>query len=158
MGFQEDLANARALKYATTFNQKILGVGCDVDVVVNLDSGDVNATVSMRPFLRSNPAFRIPLENLKAIANAVESAKANVKLLDDLAEGAGNHQLQYHYGGADLIVIKPPKKEAKAVLTIGAFSIESELGKMSIDEITKAISVCESLISKVKKKVKPAIG
>ena len=158
MGFQEDAANAKALKYATTFDQKLLGVGCDVDVVVNLDSGEANATVSMRPFLRSSPAFQISLENLKAIANAVGSAKANVKLLDDLVEGAGDHQLQYQYGGASLTVVKPPKKEAKAVLTIGTFSRESELSKLSADEITKAISTCESLIAKVKKKVNPAKG
>jgi hypothetical protein len=153
MSLQDDSANAKSLKYATTFDEKLLGVGCDVDVTVSLVTGDAVAAVSMRPLLRSSPAFQISLDNLKAIAAAVESAKTNFKLLESKVDGAEDHQLQYHYGGASLTVAKPTQKPAKAVLTIGSFSRESDLEKLSIEEISKAVSTCEELISKVKQKV-----
>ena len=153
MSLVDDSVNAKSLKYATTFDEKLLGVGCDVDVVVSLETGDALATVSMRPFLRSSPAFQISLDNLKAICAAVASAKTNAKLLESKVEGAEDHQLQYHYGGASLTVVKPTQKPAKAVLTIGSFSRESELEKLSTEEISKAVSTCEELIAKVKQKV-----
>lgn len=155
MSYQEAAAFGRALKYATTFDEKLFGVRCDVDIVVNLDTGESFASLGMRPFLRSSPVFQISLENLKAVAAAVSSAKVNAKLLESMVEGAGDHQLQYEYGGASLTVVQPPKKVAKAVLTIGAFARESDLEKLSVDELDKAISTCEGLMSKVKKKVLP---
>lgn len=156
MGLQADLANTRALKYATTFDEKLLGAGCDVDVVVDIETGDAVATVAMRPFLRSSPVFQISLDNLRSIHAAVVSAKTNANLLEKMADGAGDHQLQYEHAGAALTVIKLPKKEAKAVLTIGSFTQESELSKLSVDEIEKAISTCERLMSKAQAKVSVA--
>ena len=153
MGEQEDYASAKSLKYATTFDEKLLGVGCDVDVVVNVDTGETSASVSMRPFLRSSPVFQISLENLKAISSAVKSAKAKAKLLESLVDGAGDHQLNYTYGGASLIVVQPPKKKPKAVLTIGSFSREADLDKLSDAELAEAIAITEKLAAKVKAKV-----
>ena len=153
MGIQEDNANAKALRYATTFDEKLLGVGCDVDIVVNLDTGEALSWVSMRPFLRSSPAFRISLDNLKAIRDAVNSAKSNAKLLESMADGAVDHQLQYHYGGASLTVVQRPLKAAKAVLTIGSFNLESDLGKLSIEDLNDAIATCESKMVKVIAKI-----
>ena len=102
--------NTTGLKYATSFDEKILGVGCDVEVVVDLDSGEASATVAMRQFLRSGPAFRIGAKDLASIAAAVKAAKDRVGLLESLAEGALDHQLNYSSGGASLIVVHPKGK------------------------------------------------
>lgn len=50
------------IKYATSFDEKLLGVGCEV--VVDIESSVAQACVEMRSFLRSTPAIRITLENL----------------------------------------------------------------------------------------------
>ena len=57
MSYQEAAAFGRALKYATTFDEKLFGVRCDVDIVVNLDTGESFASLGMRPFLRSSPVL-----------------------------------------------------------------------------------------------------
>jgi hypothetical protein len=156
MGFEEESTAANSLKYATTFDEKLFGAGCDVDVVVNLVTGDTIATVSMRPFFRSSPVFQISLANLTAISEAVSAAKAHSNLLETLVEGAGDHQLQYQHGGASLTVVKPPKKTASAVLSIGSFTRESDLSELSVEELTKAITTCDRLIGLVKAKVNAA--
>jgi hypothetical protein len=145
--------NATGLKYATSFDEKILGVGCDVEVVVDLDSGEASATVAMRQFLRSSPAFRIGAKDLASIAAAVKVAKDRVGLLESLAEGALDHQLNYSSGGASLIVVHPKGKSARFVLTIGMFNQEGGIDSLSSAEIDAAVKRVEELKALARAKV-----
>ena len=153
MGNQDNSAATQGLKYATRFDQKLLGTGCDVDVTVDLVSGQARAVVRMRALLRSSPAFEIALPDLKAVAAAIQTAKAKVKLLDALVDGADDHQFNYDQSGASLIVVKPPKKDAMAVLTIGSFNRECALADLSDKELTQAISTIEALVARVQGKL-----
>lgn len=147
-------SGARAgLKYATTFDEKILGVGCDVDVVVDLGTGAASATIAMRQFLRSSPAFRIAARDLEAIAEAVKTAKASIKLLDSLADGALDHQLNFSVGGASLIVVHPKGKSARYVLTVGMFNAEGDIAEISSEEIDAAVKRISELTKQVSSKV-----
>ena len=127
------------LKYATTFDKKILGVGCDVEVVVDIESGEASATVAMRQFLRSSPASRIDAEDLSAIAAVVKSVRGRVGLLDSTVDGATDHQLNYSSGGATLVVVHPKGRPPRFVLTIGMFNKEGEIDSLSADEIDAAV-------------------
>jgi len=146
--------NATGLKYATSFDEKILGVGCDVEVVVDLDSGEVSAIVAMRQFLRSSPAFRICEKDLASIAAAVKAAKDRVGLLASLAEGALDHQLNYSSGGASLIVVHPKGKSARFVLTIGMFNQEDGIDSLSSAEIDAAVKRVDELKALARAKVR----
>jgi len=141
------------LKYATTFDEKLFGKGCDVDVIVDLESGEASATVAMRPFLRSNPPFRISSEDLAALAQAVKLVGPRSSLLDALAEGALDHQLSYSTGGATLIVVHPKGRSARYTLSIGMFQKEGELGEPIGAEIEAAVKRTEELKAKVLAKV-----
>jgi hypothetical protein len=144
---------SRALRYATSFDEKLLGVGCNVEIVVEIESGEAKAVIEMRSFLRSSPAFRISISDMRSILAAVRTAKTNVKLLESMVEGAEAHQLNYSCGGASLIVVQPPGKKAKAVLSIGQFSRESDLDQLSDQEVVDAISRVEALQAKTVQKV-----
>lgn len=137
--------NATGLKYATSFDEKILGVGCDVEVVIDVDSKEVSATVAMRQFLSSSPAFRIGAKDLASIAAAVKAAKDRIGLLESLAEGALDHQLNYSSGGASLIVVHPKGKSARFVLTIGMFNQEGVVDSLSSAEIDAAVKRVDEL-------------
>ena len=62
------------LKYATSFDEKLLGTGCDVEVVIEIESGEVSAVIAMRQFLRSSPIFRISDVDLAAMSDAPRAA------------------------------------------------------------------------------------
>lgn len=149
----ETAARTSGLKYATSFDEKILGVGCDVEVVVDVQTGDASATVAMRQFLRSSPAFRITSNELAAFAEAVSRAKQIVGLLDSKVSGAEDHQLNYSSGGASLIIVHPLGKPARYVITIGMFNQEGEIEKLSSSEIDAAVKRVSELIALVREKV-----
>jgi hypothetical protein len=107
----------------------------------------------MRSFLRSTPAFKISLEDLGAVALAIKQAKEKAGLLGQLVDGAGDHQLNFSAGGALLIVVKPRDKAARYTLSIGMFSQEGELDRLSDKEVTDAIQKVEALKSRVRAKV-----
>lgn len=146
-------SQAGTLKYATSFDEKLLGVGCNVEVVVDIESGDAISTIEMRSFLRSAPAFRISLADLNSVLTAIKASKSNVKLLESMVDDAQDHQLNYACGGASLIVVQPIGKNARAVLTIGAFSREADLAQLSDKEVADAIARVETLQSKTVTKV-----
>ena len=52
------------LNYATTFEERLLGVKCDVEVVVELSSGDTSVVAAMRQALRSSPVCHISIDTL----------------------------------------------------------------------------------------------
>ncbi len=141
------------MKYATSFDEKLLGVGCDVEVVVDIESGAAQACVEMRAFLRSTPAFRITLESLQSISEAIKSARTSAKLLESLVGDATAHQLNYSSGGATLIVVHPKGKNARFTLSIGSFAREGELDALTDKEIADAVAKVESLKAKVVAKV-----
>ncbi len=145
-----------SLNYATTFDEKLLGVGCDVEIVVNTESGDAKATIAMRSFLRASPSFNMSLEELIGVVNAIQSAKSRAALLANLVGDATDHQLNYETGCATLIVVQPPKKKAFYTLSIGAFSREGELDTLSDAEVSAAVQRVESLKAMVCAKVMAA--
>jgi len=141
------------LQYATTFDVKILGMGCDVEVVVDIESGTSKSTISMRAFMRSMPAFRISLDDLSAIVDAIKTALVKANLLQHLMDGATDHQLNFMAGGASLVVVHPKEKKARYVLSIGSFTREGELEKLSDKEVAEAVEVVERLVARVRAKV-----
>lgn len=143
----------RGLKYATVFDERLFGVGCDVDVVVDVESGEASATVAMRQFMRSSPAFWITGEQLVAIAEVVKSVRSRAWLLDETVEGAQDHQLNFSCGGAKLIVVHPKGKPTRFVLTIGLFNKDGELDELSGEEIDAAVKRIEELKAKTVAKV-----
>ena len=132
---------------------KLLGVGCDVEIVVDIESGDATAIVAMRSFLRSTPAFRISLEDLAAVANGVRLAHTRAKLLEQMVDGATDHQLNFSVAGSSLIIVHPKDKNARFVLTIGSFAREGDLDKLTDKEIAESVKAVEELKAKVQKKV-----
>ena len=153
MACQNETVSVNGIKYATVFDEKLLGAGCDVEVVVDVETGQSQATVAMRPFLRSSHAFKISVEDLAAMAETIRSANARAKLLNDKIDGAVDHQLNFSAGGSSLIIVHPKDKKARFVLTIGSFSREGELEKISDLEVAQAVKTVEALRAKVVAKV-----
>ena len=141
------------LNYATTFEEKVLGVKCEVEVVVELSSGNSSVTAGMRQALRSSPACYLTIDTLEALLNCIKATHKNAKLLDDLAEAATDHQLNASVGGATLIIVKPPGKPARFTLTVGLFHREGKLEELSTKEIEAAIQTLSALRKRVLTKV-----
>ena len=70
-----------------------------------------------------------------------------------MVDGATDHQLNYAARGASLIIVHPKEKKARFVLSIGAFTQEGDLEKLSDVEIVEALKRIEELKSKVAKKI-----
>lgn len=153
MSCQDETRFNRGLKYATSFDEKLLGVGCDVEVTIDVESGESSAIIAMRQFLRSSPVFRISIENLASVAAAINSAKASASLLQNMVDGGMDHQLYYSVGGASLIVVQPKDRKARFVLAIGAFSREGDLDSLSDADVTGAVQKVDALKAKVRAKV-----
>ncbi len=156
MGSLPQKAADTGLKYATVFDEKLLGAGCDVEIVVDLSSGTAQASIAMRSLLRASPAFSMTLEELMGVVTAIKDAKSHAKLLENLIGDATDHQLNYETGCATLIVVQPPKRKALYTLTIGAFSREGELDTLSHAEVAAAVQRVESLKAMVCAKVQSA--
>jgi hypothetical protein len=144
---------AKGLNYVTSFDEKLLGVGCDVEVVVDIESGAARTNIQMRSFLRSTPAFRITLDDLVSISTAIQSVRKNVKLLESLISDATDHQLNYSFGGMTLIVVQPKGKNARFTLCIGSFSREGDIDTLTNKEILEAVNRVEGLQAQVVSKV-----
>jgi hypothetical protein len=141
------------MKYATSFDEKLLGVGCDVEIVVDIESGTAQASVAMRSFLRSTPAFKISLEDLQSVSLVVKQARSSAKLLESMVGDATAHQLNYSLPGATFIVVRPEGKTARFTLSIGSFAREGDLDTLTDKEIAEAVAKVEDLKAKVVAKV-----
>jgi hypothetical protein len=142
------------LRYAATFKEKILGAGCDIDVSVDIGSKETVVFASMTRMLSSQPVFRISRDDLAALASCVKAAKERASILDRKAEGACDHQLNYSFGGATFIIVKPKSdKPASYTLTIGLFHQEGLLEELSTTEFDQAVEKLDTLASRVKSKV-----
>lgn len=141
------------LKYAATFEEKLLGTKCDVDVVVDVRSGESTANIAMRAMLRSQPACRISIEALEELLVILRSTKSNALLLEARPEGAQDHQLNWSSGAASLIIVQPGGKKPRYVLTIGTFNGEGDLSQLSDQEVADAISRVNALRKTVGDKV-----
>jgi hypothetical protein len=142
------------LRYATSFEVKLLGAKCDVEVVVDLGRQDASAIVSMRQILSSSPAFRATREDLSALSACIQKARESAGLLDATAEGAQANQLNCSCGGAVLIVVKPPGKPARYALNVGLFHREGLLEELTSKEIDEAVEQVDALIARVLSKIK----
>ncbi len=143
---------ANGLRYATSFEEKILGAKCSVEVVVDLSSGETSVVVSMMRFLSSDPAFRITRDDLAGLASFIKTVKSRASLLDERVEGATDHQMNCSSGGALLIVIKQTGKPARFTLSIGLFHQEGALSDLSAEEVDQAVAKLDSISAKVSKK------
>jgi hypothetical protein len=141
------------LKYAASFEEKLFGTTCDVEVVSDLVSGKVTATIAMRQILRSIPACRIGIEELEELLAAMKTAVARASLLAAQPVRALDHQLNWSSGVASLIVVHPPKKNPRYVLTIGSFNLEGDLSQMTFQEVANAIERVNALCKSVSEKV-----
>lgn len=141
------------LRYAATFNEKILGVGCDVDVAVDLVSGEALVIASMRRTLSSEPAFRISREDLASLSSCVKTAKERAGILDNKVKGSSDHQLNCACGGATLIVSKPAGKPARFALNVGLFHREGGLEELSAKELDEAVAKLDALTARVASKM-----
>jgi hypothetical protein len=141
------------LQYSTTFDAKLFGVRCDVEVVVDVTSGQTKATIAMRQLLRSMHAFRMPFEVLLKLADVVQSAHSKVSLLESQMDGAIDHKLNFEVNGASLIVVHPKGRSARFVLCIGEYVREGALDDLSAADIQEAIKLVTDLTAKVRTKV-----
>lgn len=141
------------LRYATTFEERIFGAKCNVEVIANIFSGESSIIVSMMQPLGREPAFRILRNDLAELSSCVKTARERARVLDEVAEGATDHQLNCSCGGAVLIVVKPPGKPARFTLSIGLFHQEGALANLSAQQIDEAVSRLDTLAEKVSKKI-----
>lgn len=74
-------------------------------------------------------------------------------LLETLAEGAIDHQLNVSRGGATLVVVRPKDRDTRFVLTIGLFHREGKLPELNASEIDEVIAKLEAKKSLVHRKV-----
>ncbi len=152
MGTSTDVTQVGGLKYATSFEEKLLGVRCDVDVIVDLSTGDASAVVAMRQMLSPSPAFRITLADLATVAEVIKTVPTQSKLLESLVDGATDHQLNFSHKGCTLTIVKPKGRPARYVLGIGLFNREGDLAELSASELTSAIEKLEQLKEKTRSK------
>lgn len=151
---QSDLTRVHCnLKYATSFEEKILGSTCDVEVVVDIVSGQTQATIGMRSFLRASPVFSISIEDLVDLGKALQKLQSQAKLLTGLLAGASEHQLNFSAGGATLIVVHPKNKDPRFSLAVGSFSREGSLKELPEKEINDAVLRVQGLMAQVTGKV-----
>lgn len=143
-----------SLNYATTFEQKLLGHKCDIEVVVDLSTGEASVVAGMRQALRSSPACHISLDTLERLAACIRDVGKNSRLLDRLVDEATDHQLNCSFGGGTLIVVKPPGKSARFTLTIGLFHREGSIEELSAKEVDDAISALDGLRKRVLTRVR----
>jgi len=140
-------------RYATSFNERLFGVKCEVEIVLDLLTHAPSSVLSMTSALSSRPIFSISLENLKLLARAVADLKNNAKLLNALTGGATHHQLNCTIGGATAVVFQPPGKPARFTLTIGAFHRMGLLEELDTRDIDLAIRKIDDLQAAVVQKV-----
>jgi len=144
-----DVGIHNGLRYATVFDETILGAGCDVEVVVDLSTGKGSAIISMRRMLSPNPAFSISRDDLAAIAMGVKMAKEKSDLLAQTTEGAKGHQLNFSCGGATLVIVKPEGKPTRFGLHVGLFHREGALDDLSALELEEAVRKVDALLARV---------
>ena len=144
------------LQYQATYDAKLLGVGCDVHVSVDLSTGDVSVVAAMRRLISPDPAFQISKDDLVCLSACIKSAKDRVGLLADTSAELKSQNLSCSCGGASLIVVLPPGKVASFSLTIGLFHEHGTMEKLSSKNVDDAIATMETLaaLAAAKAKVK----
>ncbi len=147
--------SSNTLNYATIFEEKVLGVKCDVEIVVGLASGAATVVASMRHALWSSPACHISIDTLESLATHIRDVRKYSELLDSLIDGAKDHQLNCSFGGATLIVVKPAGRPARFTLTIGLFHREGSLEELSTKDVDEAVGALDGLRKRVLARVRP---
>lgn len=141
--------SAAALNYATVFEERVLGVKCDVEVVVELAGGASSVVAGMKQALSGSRACHLSLDTLADLAACLRTIGDQARLLDNLTNGAKAHQLNWSAGGATLIVVKPAEREARFTLTIGLFHREGPLHELPAKEIEQAVATLHGLRQRV---------
>jgi len=140
-------------RYATSFKDRLFGVKCEVEIVVDLSTHAASSVLSMTSFLGSHPIFSISLDNLRLLARGITDLKNNANRLSDLIVGATDHQLKCTIGGATAIAFQPPGKATQYTLTIGAFHRMGLLEELDTCDIDVAIKRIEDLQVAVVQKI-----
>lgn len=141
------------MKFEATFDQKVLGVACDITVSVDVNSGEVESIITMRSMLRAMPAFQIKLSELAAIAEEIQIACDRAKLLD-LFEDADDKRLVFRAGGAMLTVFQNKANAPYFVLSIGSYNREGKLADLNNQDLQAAVTSIMALQNTVQAKVK----
>jgi hypothetical protein len=159
-----------SLKYATKFEERILGVECDVEVCADLSLESATVIAAMRQPLRSTPSCHISIEGLEELRASIHEAHVRAQLLEDLVDGARDHQLNCSCSIARLVVVKPRREEKfwerfwpspessrgrppRFVLTIGEFHREGPLDQLSTSDVDAAIGIMDALRTRVLAKI-----
>lgn len=137
------------LNYAAVFEESVLGVKCDVEVVLDVSARTASVTAGMRQPLRSAPLCRVSIDTLQALSRCIREAKAHEKMLDQLVQGSTDHQFNSSDGGATLIIVKPTGKPARYTLTIGLFHREGLMQELSATDVDAAVTKLEALRARV---------
>ncbi|MBX3647315.1 MAG: hypothetical protein KF766_06550 [Rhodocyclaceae bacterium] len=153
MGSGANIKNDNGVNYVASFKDKFFGVGCTIEVVVDMSTMDSTARLAMKQMLSSNPAFSISLEDLKAISACIRSVQNYAPLLDTLVEGAIDQQLYFVRNGAMLIVVHPKGQSARFTLSIGLFQREGTLQELSSNEIDEVVTKIDAIMAKVVAKI-----
>ncbi|HZM44030.1 MAG TPA: hypothetical protein VFC14_04310 [Burkholderiales bacterium] len=141
--------DSSSARYATSFSEKLFGMRCEVEVVVDLTSGQPTSHLSMMMLMSSRPVFVISLLDLRLIARAIQDLKHHASLLTSRPDEATDHQLNYCIGGASVILVQPSGKPARFTLSIGTFQREGVLAELDMREIEHAIARIETLEKRV---------
>jgi hypothetical protein len=142
------------MMYVTSFKVRLLGSKCDVEVSVDLHNMTASVVLLMNQLIGSKPAFSISIDDLKTLSTNIKAIHKFATLLKYPSEGANDHQLRWDRGGAGLIIVQPPGKVPRYVLSIGLYHQEGDLSELSTKEIDEAVQKLDSLASLVIKKVK----
>jgi hypothetical protein len=140
-------------RYATSFKDRLFGVKCEVEIVVDLSTHAPYSVLSMTSFLGGPPLFSISLDNLRLLAHGITDLKNNANLLSALIVGTTDHQLKCTVGGAIAIVFQSPGKATQYTLTIGAFHRMGPLNELGTSDIDVAIKRIEDLQVVVVRKI-----
>jgi hypothetical protein len=144
-GEMDNAVTRSGSRYATSFKDRLFGVKCEVEIVVDLSTHAPSSLLSMTSFLSSQPIFSISLDSLRLLALGIADLKNNANLLSVLIVGATDHQLKCTVGGATAIVFRPPGKATQYTLTIGAFHRMGLLEELDTRDIDVAIKRIEDL-------------
>ena len=132
-------------RYAASFKDRLFGVKCEVEIVVDLTTHAPYSVLSMTSFFGGPPLFSISLDNLRLLARGISELKNNANLLSALIVGSTDHQLRCTVGGATAIVLQPPGEATQYTLTIGTFHRMGPLNELSTSDIDVAIKTIEDL-------------
>lgn len=148
----------QASLYSVSFESRLFGGRCIVEVTVDLNTGQASSVLSMPSLLSAQPVFAISLEDLKAFAEGVQQLKARSRVLASLPNGAQDAWLKCLVGNATAVVFQPEGKPDQFTMNIGAYHRHGDLGTLDLAEIHTAIEKLTSFEKAALARVGSSLG